>query len=322
MALYIQQFFNGITLGSLYALIAIGYTMVYGILRFINFAHGDIFMFAGYWLYLGVYVAALLRGYDPGRFITGVGAWGAERELIWGVAAILAVVVTAAMGFLIERFAYRPLRNAPRISVFITAMGVSFLLGNTIIVLPDWWAGGRQKPFPRPPEFMTRIFPLGDVRIQGVTLWVPLIAVACLLGLLFLVYRTKVGRAMRAIATDLETTALIGADINRIIAYTFVVGSALAAIGGVLWGCRYPRLQWDLGILPGLRSFTAAVVGGIGSIPGAMIGGFLIGMSEIAFVAFLPQLSGLRDAFIFALLILFLLVKPTGILGKPVKEKV
>ncbi len=322
MAIYIQQLFNGITLGSLYALIAIGYTMVYGILRFINFAHGDIFMFAGYWLYLGVYLGALMRGYDPGRLITGIGQWGGERELIWAVAAILAVIVTAAMGFLIERFAYRPLRNAPRISVFITAMGVSFLLGNTIIVLPDWWAGGRQKPFPKPPEFMTRIFQVGDVRIQGVTIWVPLIALACLAGLLFLVYRTKVGRAMRAIATDIETTALMGADINRIIAYTFVVGSTLAAIGGVLWGCRYPRLQWDLGILPGLRSFTAAVVGGIGNIMGAMLGGFLIGLSEIAFVAFLPHLSGLRDAFIFALLILFLLVKPTGILGKPIKEKV
>lgn len=297
MSVFLQQLLNGFTLGSLYALIAIGYTLVYGILRFINFAHGDIFMFAGYWLFY----------------------WFFIFQLPWWLAALLAVALTAGMGVVIERVAYRPLRHAPRISLFITAMGVSFLLGNTIIVLP--WAGGRQKPFPTP-AFMTQVYTVGTVRIQGVTLWVPLIAAACLLALLFLVYRTKVGRAMRAIATDIETTALMGADINRVISYTFLVGSALAAVGGILWGCRYPRLQWDMGVLPGLRSFTAAVVGGIGNIVGAMLGGYLLGLAEILFVAFLPHLSGLRDAFVFGVLILFLLFKPTGILGKPLKEKV
>lgn len=297
MSIFLQQLLNGFTLGSLYALIAIGYTLVYGILRFINFAHGDIFMFAGYWLFY----------------------WFFIFQLPWWLAALLAVALTAGMGVVIERVAYRPLRHAPRISLFITAMGVSFLLGNTIIVLP--WAGGRQKPFPTP-AFMTQVYTVGTLRIQGVTLWVPLIAAACLLGLLFLVYSTKVGRAMRAIATDIETTALMGADINRVISYTFLVGSALAAVGGILWGCRYPRLQWDMGVLPGLRSFTAAVVGGIGNIVGAMLGGYLLGLAEILFVAFLPHLSGLRDAFVFGVLILFLLFKPTGILGKPLKEKV
>ncbi len=297
MAGYIQQLFNGLTLGSLYALIAIGYTMVYGILRLINFAHGDIFMFAGYWMYFLVFLF----------------------KLPWLVSAVLAIVLTAAMGVLIERVAYRPLRHAPRVSLLTTAMGVSFLLGNIIIVLP--WAGGRQKPFPEL-EFMTRIYTLGNVRIQAVTIWVPLVAGACLLGLLFLIYRTKVGRAMRAIATDMETTALMGADINRIISYTFFVGSALAAIGGILWGCRYPQLYWNLGILPGLRSFTAAVVGGIGNIVGAMVGGFILGFAEIMFVAFLPKYSGFRDALVFTILILFLLFRPTGILGKPLKEKV
>ncbi|MEN3009484.1 MAG: branched-chain amino acid ABC transporter permease [Candidatus Bipolaricaulaceae bacterium] len=297
MSIFLQQLLNGFTLGSLYALIAIGYTLVYGILRFINFAHGDIFMFAGYWLFY----------------------WFFIFQLPWWLAALLAVALTAGMGVVIERVAYRPLRHAPRISLFITAMGVSFLLGNTIIVLP--WAGGRQKPFPTP-AFMTQVYTVGTLRIQGVTLWVPLIAAACLLGLLFLVYSTKVGRAMRAIATDIETTALMGADINRVISYTFLVGSALAAVGGILWGCRYPRLQWDMGVLPGLRSFTAAVVGGIGNIVGAMFGGYLLGLAEILFVAFLPHLSGLRDAFVFGVLILFLLFKPTGILGKPLKEKV
>lgn len=297
MATYLQQLLNGVTLGSFYALIAIGYTMVYGILRLINFAHGDVFMWAGYWVF---FLVLLFR-------------------LPWWVGAVGAVVIVALMGMTIERLAYRPLRAAPRISLFITAIGVSFLLENLIIVLP--WAGGRQKPYPTP-EFMTRVYVLGNVRIQGVTIWVPVIAGICLLGLLFLVYRTKVGRAMRAIATDIETTALMGTDINRVITYTFLVGSALAAVGGILWGCRYPRLQWDLGIMPGWRAFTAAVIGGIGNIVGAMLGGFLLGLAEILFVAFLPGLSGFRDAFIFAILIFFLLFKPTGILGKPLKEKV
>ena len=297
MATYVQQFFNGVTLGSLYALIAIGYTMVYGILRLINFAHGDVFMWAGYWVF---FLVILFR-------------------LPWWISALCAIAITALMGVTIERVAYRPLREAPRISLLITAIGVSFLLENLIIVLP--WASGRQKPYPTP-DFMTKIYQLGNVRIQGVTVWVPVIAAACLLGLIFLVYRTKVGRAMRAIATDIETTALMGADINRVISYTFLVGSALAAVGGILWGCRYPRLQWDLGIMPGWRAFTAAVIGGIGNIVGAMLGGFLLGLAEILIVAFLPGLSGFRDAFIFAILIFFLLFKPTGILGKPLKEKV
>jgi len=297
VATYLQQLLNGVTLGSLYALIAIGYTMVYGILRLINFAHGDIFMWAGYWVF---FLVVLFR-------------------LPWWIGAICSVVITALMGVAIERVAYRPLREAPRISLLITAIGVSFLLENLIIVLP--WASGRQKPYPTP-GLMTQIYTVGSVRIQGVTIWVPVIAAACLLGLIFLVYRTKVGRAMRAIATDIETTALMGADINRVISYTFLVGSALAAVGGILWGCRYPRLQWDLGIMPGWRAFTAAVIGGIGNIVGAMLGGFLLGLAEILIVAFLPNLSGFRDAFIFAILIFFLLFKPTGILGKPLKEKV
>ncbi len=297
MAGLVQQIFNGLTLGSLYALIAIGYTLVYGILRLINFAHGDIFMFAGYWMYFLVFLF----------------------KLPWWLSAGIAIILTALMGVVIERAAYRPLRHAPRVSLLTTAMGVSFLLEHIIIVLP--WAGGRQKPFPEI-AFMTRIFTIGDVRIQGVTIWVPVIAGACLAGLLVLVYRTKVGRAMRAIATDMETTALMGVDVNRIISYTFLVGSALAAVGGILWGCRYPQLYWNLGILPGLRSFTAAVIGGIGNIVGAMLGGFILGFAEILFVAFFPRYSGLRDAMVFAMLILFLFLRPTGILGKPLKEKV
>lgn len=293
----IQQVFNGLTLGSLYALIAIGYTMVYGILRLINFAHGDIFMFAGYWVFFGYFLF----------------------RVPWWAAAVLAVVLTAAMGWMVERVAYRPLRVAPRISLLITALGASLLLENIIIVLP--WAGGIQKQFPRP-SFMARIYEIGGARIQGVTIWAPLIAGVCLVGLLYVLYKTKVGRGMRAIATDMEVTQLMGADINRIISYTFVVGSALAAVGGILWGCRYPALRFDIGIIPGWRAFTAAVVGGIGNVIGAMIGGFILGMAEIVFVATLPAYSGFRDAMVFTILILFLLVRPTGIMGKPFKEKV
>jgi len=293
----LQQLFNGVTLGSLYALIAIGYTMVYGILRLINFAHGDLFMWAGYWMFFTV---LLFR-------------------LPWWAGAVLSVLFTAGMGWAIERIAYRPLREAPRISLLITAIGMSFLLEHIIIVLP--WATGIQKPYPQP-TFMTQIFQLGGARIQAVTVWVPLIAGACLIGLLFLLYRTKVGRGMRAIATDMEATEMMGADVNRIISYTFIVGSALAAVGGILWGCRYPALTYDVGVIPGWRAFTAAVVGGIGNVTGAMLGGFVLGLSEILFVAFLPQLSGYRDALIFGILILFLMFRPTGILGKPLKEKV
>ncbi|MFN3347122.1 MAG: branched-chain amino acid ABC transporter permease, partial [Candidatus Bipolaricaulaceae bacterium] len=266
---------------------------------------GELIMLGAYTTFV---VQQAIRAHAPELF-----------DLSLAIALPLAFLVSGSVGVAIERVAYRPLREAPRISLLITAIGVSFLLENLIIVLP--WAGGRQKPYPTP-AFMTQIYTAGGVRIQGVTIWVPLIAAACLLGLIFLVYRTRVGRAMRAIATDIETTALMGADINRVISYTFLVGSALAAVGGILWGCRYPRLQWDLGIMPGWRAFTAAVIGGIGNIVGAMLGGFLLGLAEILIVAFLPGLSGFRDAFIFAILIFFLLFRPTGILGKPLKEKV
>ncbi|BAS27759.1 branched-chain amino acid ABC transporter permease [Limnochorda pilosa] len=292
---FVQQFFNGISLGSLYALIAIGYTMVYGILRLINFAHGDVFM-------VGAYVFF---------FIVGL------FRLPWYLAIVLAMALTAGVGMLIDRTAYRPVREAPRISALITAVGVSFLLENGGIVV----LGARPKAFPRP-EVMSEVYQVSGAKILGVTFWVPVLALLLLGLLLFLIYRTKIGMAMRAVSTDMEVTRLMGVDVDRVISYTFAVGSALAAAGGIMWAFKYPQIQPLMGLYPGWKAFTAAVVGGIGSIAGATVGGFVIGMVEILFVAFFPMQSGFRDAVIFALLILFLLVRPTGLLGAPLKEKV
>ncbi|MEW6230418.1 MAG: branched-chain amino acid ABC transporter permease, partial [Bacillota bacterium] len=283
------------SLGSLYALIAIGYTMVYGILRLINFAHSDIFM-------VGAYFAFFLI---------------AVFHLPWTISAILAVILTALVGMSIDRIAYRPVRNAPRISALITAVGVSFFLENLGLVT----VGARPKAFARP-EMMAKVIPVGPAAIAGVAIWVPALSVGLLLVLLYIIYRTKIGTAMRSVSTDIETTRLMGVNVDRVISYTFAIGSALAAAGGIMWACKYPQINPFMGIYPGWRAFTAAVVGGIGNITGAMIGGLLIGLIEIMAVAFFPTLSGYRDGIIFVVLVVFLLVRPTGILGETLKEKV
>jgi len=291
----IQQLMNGLSLGSLYALIAIGYTMVYGILRLINFAHGDIFMVGAYCAFFFV---AIFR-------------------LPWFLSALLAIGLTALVGMSVERIAYRPVRNAPRISALITALGVSFFIENLGLVT----VGARPKAFARP-EIMAKIVKIGPAAVSAVSIWVPILSVLLLLALMYVIYRTKAGMAMRAVSTDIETTRLMGADVDRIIALTFALGSALAAAGGIMWACKYPQINPLMGIYPGWKAFTAAVVGGIGNITGAMLGGLLIGMVEIMTVAFFPGLSGYRDGIIFTLLLVFLLVKPTGILGESLKEKV
>jgi len=258
---FLQQFVNALSLGSLYALIAIGYTMVYGILRLINFAHGDIFMVGGYLAFYGV----------------------ATFLMPWWLAVIVAIAVTTIFGVGLERVAYRPLRDSPRISIMISAIGASFLIENLAIVLFD----ARPKAF-----------------------------------LLWMVHRTRVGMAMRAVSTDIEASRLMAIDVNQIVSITFAIGSALAAIGGILWALKYPRLEPLMGIMPGLKCFIAAVIGGIGSIGGAVLGGLLLGIIELMTVAFLPELTGYKDAFAFVLLIVVLLVKPTGLLGKNQGEKV
>ncbi|MBD7912823.1 MULTISPECIES: branched-chain amino acid ABC transporter permease [Clostridium] len=292
---FMQHLANGISLGSLYALIAIGYTMVYGILKLINFAHGDIFMMAAYFAFFGV----------------------ATFNLPWYFAFIIAIVLTGILGMTIEFTAYRPLRSAPKISILISAIGVSFLLENLAVVL----FGGRPKAFPTPSIF-TDVVVIGGVSIQNLTFIIPIVTIVILFALLHLVNKTNVGMAMRAVSKDVETAKLMGIKVNRIISFTFAIGSMLAAVGAMMWSAKYPQIVALMGMIPGLKCFIAAVIGGIGDIKGAVIGGFILGIGEIMLVAFLPGLTGYRDAFAFVLLIVILLFKPTGIMGKNLTEKV
>ena len=293
--IFMQQFVNALSLGSLYALIAIGYTMVYGILRLINFAHGDVFMIGGY-----------LAFYAVTAFM-----------MPWWVAVIAAIGMTTLFGMGLERVAYRPLRDSPRISIMISAIGASFLIENLAIVLFD----ARPKAFPVP-DFFASTFVLGDVHISMVSIIIPVVTAIILAALLWVIYRTKTGMAMRAVATDIDAARLMAIDVNRLISCTFAIGSALAAVGGIMWALKYPRLEPLMGIMPGLKCFIAAVIGGIGSIAGAVLGGLLLGLIELMTIAFLPELTGYKDAFAFVLLIVVLLVKPTGLLGSKQGEKV
>ena len=293
-AVFFQQLVNAVSLGSLYGLIAVGYTMVYGILRLINFAHGDLLMFAAYAVIYGMAIFSL--------------PW------YWGFP--LAIIMTGALGILLDRGAYRPLRSAPRISVLISAIGASSLLENLALVT----VGGIPKAFPRPAVF-DRVIDLFGLRIQVLTLYTPAVTLVLLAGLLFIVFKTKTGKAMRAASKDFETTRLMGIDLDRIIAVTFLLGSSLAAAGGILWAMKYPQVNPFMGVVPGLKAFIAAVLGGIGSIGGAVVGGFVLGLAEVLLVAFIPESALYRDAFAFILLILVLLFRPTGIMGEPVTEK-
>jgi len=294
-ALFLQHLANGISLGSLYALIAIGYTMVYGILRLINFAHGDIVM-------LGSYVAF----YGVAMFV-----------LPWWVAFPLAILLTAGVGILIERAAYKPLREVPRINLFTSAVAVSFLMENLAIVI----FGGRPKGFQRPPV-MDIVFHVGDTAVVSYTPIIVATALVLFGGLMFVVHRTKFGLAMRALSRDIETTGLMGVNTDWVITFSFAIGSALAAAGGILWAIKFPQIQPLMGVMPGLKAFIAAVLGGIGNVTGALIGGFVLGVAEILIVAFLPHLAGYRDAFAYTVLILLLLFLPTGLMGEVEPEKV
>ncbi len=285
----IQQLVNGISLGSLYGLVAIGYTMVYGVLRLINFAHGDIMMVGTYMAFFGV--SAFL--------------------LPWWASFIFAMVLAALLGVVIDKVAYKPLRSASRISSLITAIGVSFLLENLFLVL----FGGVPKAFPIPKLFAGSLN-IGGVILPFVSIFAPVLGIVFLLILLQLLHHTKYGMAMRALSLDIETTRIMGVNVDAVISLVFAIGSALAAAGGILWSLKYPSINPLMGILPGLKAFAAAVLGGIGDVTGAAIGGFIIGVSEILIVAIFPELAGYKDAFAFLLLILVLLFKPTGIMGK------
>ena len=293
--LLLQQLANGISLGSLYDLLAIGYTMVYGILRLINFAHGDIFMMACYFMVFSIFTF----------------------NLPWYIAIIVVITATVALGVLLEKTAYKPLRNAPRMSIMISAIGASFLLEN----LATYLFTGVPRGFPDI-KVLTATVKLGSLSLTVATLITPFVTLLLLYVVLFITNKTKIGMAMRAVSKDFETAKLMGININQVISSTFIIGSALAAIGAVLWGTRYPQVMPLMGVMPGLKCFIAAVLGGIGNTTGAVLGGFILGMAEIMLITFLPSLTGYRDAMAFVILIVVLLVKPTGLLGEKVTDKV
>ena len=291
MSLFLAQLVNGLQIGSIFALVALGYSMVYGIILLLNFAHGDIIMIGAYVTY-----------YATVTF-----------ELSPIVAVFLSIVVSTALGVIIEKVAYTPLRSAPRLSLLITAIGISFLLQN-----------GAQLLFGADSKSMTSLVSgsvtVGGVNISYTAIVTIAVSVASMLVLTFLVQGTKLGKAMRAVSEDMGAAQLMGININRTISFTFAVGSALAGIGSVLYMCAYPQANPTMGSMLGLKAFVAAVLGGIGSIPGAMIGGFAIGLIE-AFVSAIG-LSVWKDGVVFLVLIIVLLVKPTGLLGKVIREKV
>ena len=300
MTEFLQQLVNGVTWGSVYALIALGYTMVYGILRLINFAHGDVYM-------LGAFFAFYLA--------RAMGASG-EPDLFRAVMVLVgAMVGCGAVGFLIERFAYKPVRKSSRLAALITAIGVSLLIENGGMLL----FGADPKFFPQ----LVRSQPISlgmGVAVSNQQLIVIVVSVALMFLLRVIVLHTRVGKAMRAVSHSHTAAALMGISVDRIITFTFVLGSMLAAAAGVLVALQNPRIEPYMGIMPGLKAFVAAVLGGIGNIPGAVLGGLVMGVAEVLVVGYLSPTW--RDAIAFVLLIVILLVRPAGILGRQVAEKV
>lgn len=292
MTIFIQQVINGLMLGSVYALLALGYTMVYGIIKLINFAHGDIYMLGAYFGYFFIKVL----------------------HLNFFIALVLTMAVSAVIGVLIEYIAYRPLRHSPRIAVLISALGISFLLENGMTYL----YGSDQRSFPQAIKAVQYHF--YGIQVSNIQLIIAVTSIVLMLLLTYVVKRTKMGRAMRAVSADPDAATLMGININHTISFTFAIGSALAAAGGVLIGLYYNSIDPLMGMTPGLKAFVAAVLGGIGIIPGAAVGGWLIGILETMVQA--TSFSAYKDAIVYAMLIVILLIKPTGILGKNKREKV
>lgn len=289
---FIQQLINGVSLGSIYALIALGYTMIYGIIKLINFAHGDIYM-------VGAYI---------GFFAVTVGNMPILPALL------ISMAVTACLGMLVEKLAYKPLRHAPRISILITAIGVSFFLEYTSM----YFVTPTPRTFPNVIENIS--FNVAGFIINGQQLLIFSITIILMALLTYIVQKTKLGKAMRAASFDTETAQLMGVDSDKVISMTFCIGSALAAAAGVLVGVYYNTIDPLMGIMPGLKAFVAAVLGGIGILPGAVVGGIILGVIEALVSGFIS--STFRDAAAFAILILVLLIKPSGLFGKNVNEKV
>ena len=290
--MFLTQVLNGLQLGSIYALVALGYTMVYGIILLLNFAHGDIIMFGSY----VAWIALVQLGLNP------------------AIAILLAIFGCVVLGVLIDKVAYAPLREAPRLSILITAIGVSYLLENGVQLL----LGADAKVVPS-------IIDLGTVQVFGSTLsgtalLTVAVTIVATVVLTLLVQKTRLGKAMRAVSEDMGAARLMGVNVNSTISFTFAVGSALAGIAAILYTMAYQQVSPTMGVMLGTKAFVAAVLGGIGSIPGAVIGGLIVGFSEVFVAAF--GLSVWQDAVVFLLLILVLVVKPTGLLGRPVTEKV
>lgn len=299
---FIQQVTNGLTIGMIYALIALGYTIVYGIIQLINFAHGEVFM-------VGAYLCLLIF-----TLFTGIFAGMAGSILFLAVVFLFAMFGTAILGLMIERFAYRPLRAAPRLAPLITAIGVSFLLQNAVMLI----FGPTDKPFPN--LIPVEKFSIGAITLTNLQILIAVVSLVLMIGLQLFIKLTRTGKAMRALADDREAASLVGIDTNRIIAIAFIIGSALAGAGGVMFGMYYHTINFHDGYLAGLKAFTAAVFGGIGNIPGAMIGGLLLGILEGIGAGYLS--SEWKNVFAFLILILILLFRPTGLLGSRVVKKV
>jgi branched-chain amino acid transport system permease protein len=302
MSEFLQQVINGLSLGAIYALIALGYTMIYGVLRFINFAHGDVFM-------VGAYIGFF-------AFPRVVGAFG-EGLTSALIILLLAMVGCGLLGVLIEFLAYRPLRSRPKLTVLITAIGVSLFLEYTGQL--SFIFGADYKTYPTLVE-NTNLLTSGGLSIGSNDVIIFCVAIGLMLALRVIVLKTKIGTAMRAVSMNINAASLMGINTNRVISFTFFVGSALAGAGATLFAMSYPKINPLMGILPGLKAFVAAVVGGIGNIPGAAIGGFFIGIAETITAGYISP--AFRDAIVFAILILILIIKPSGLFGKGGVEKV
>lgn len=304
MSEFFQHFINGITLGGVYALVALGYTMVYGILKFINFAHGDILMWASY---VGLFTYNAIRGSHP---------TGAFSVFAFFVAMIVAALFSSVLGMTIEKIAYKPLRKAVRLAPLLSAIGVSYILSNTAQLFFGAHSRKLEYPFDNTP-----ITGAGGISITPHQILILVVSGVTMVLLMLFVNKTRLGKAMRATSLDQDASSLMGINVNNIISLTFAIGSALAAIGGMLVSLDF-KVYATMGTMLGLKAFVAAVVGGIGSIPGAMVGGLLLGLLETFGVALLRIPLGYKDTIAFVVLIIILIVRPSGILGKNIREKV
>lgn len=294
--IFMQNLVNAVALGCTYALFAIGYTQVYSIIQLINMAHANVF------------VAGVVIAYGLIKIM------GTSN---WILAYTIAILLTGIIGVTVERIAYKPMRSAPRVSVIISAIAMSYILENLTVI----FFGGQNKGFIRP-DFFDKAIVIGGVSIQVINIFIVIVMIVLMLLMNYIIHKTKVGRAMRGVSNDVMAVKLMGCNVDRIISLTFFMGSALAAVGGILIAIKYPQINAYLGNTYGNKAFVAAIVGGIGSLSGAVLGGVLIGVFEVMFVAFFPSMAGLRDVISFGLLIVVLLIKPTGFMGRKGRDKV